>query len=72
MTPTGSTSVPKFYPIEPVPDKSIDDGSLSLFWDRPIGDWRFNENYATYPFTSVYMQGKSRGIGDNWMTVSCP
>ncbi len=72
MTPTGSTSVPKFYPIEVVGDRSIDDGSLSIFWDRPIGDWLFNENYGANPFTTVYIQGKSRGIGDNWMTVSCP
>ncbi len=72
MNSSASISQPKFYPVESIPDESIDDGSYGLTWDRPIGDWRFNENLATSPFTSVYIQGKSRGIGDNWITVSCP
>jgi hypothetical protein len=72
MTPTASVSQPKFHSLS-LPDNFVDDGfQLGLTWDKPIGDWRFNENYPTSPFTTVFIQGKSRGIGDNWITISCP
>lgn len=72
MSTSATVSQPKFYILTP-PNMSIDDGtSTKLEWDVPVGDWRFNENYGTNPFTTLYVQGKSRGIGNNWITLSCP
>lgn len=71
MGPGFSVSQPRFFSMS-LPDMSIDNGSLGLTFDFPVGDWRFNENYATSPFTSVYIEGKSRGVGNNWVIVSCP
>lgn len=69
-TPTYSTSQLKLYSLS-LSDNSVED-EYELKWDTPIGDWVFNESIVAQPFTSLHIEGKSRGIDNNWIVINCP
>jgi hypothetical protein len=70
LTSSSSTSQPYFYQAT-LPANSVE-LAYNLTWDRPIGDWTFNEPISASAFSQVNIEGKSRGIDNNWIVVSCP
>lgn len=68
MSPYISTSIAKFVEVS-VPN-DYQPNNLSLVWDNTVGDWRYNQYTGPTSFTSLHIEGKSRGV-EQWAIVDC-